>query len=151
MGAQFSDFDEFRRLAGDWTLDFCQLDTGPSSGAFMQVADDEIGLMKFELSRAYRQRGETPSGTAVFAVNGDEAVNLTALDAAVGQDLMALIADSALAESVAAKMDGAASVSVASITPALPQHRPALFQNPGVRAGIPLVSNPATSLSANAR
>jgi len=64
--------------------------------------------------------GETKHGTAVFSVSGDEAVNLTAIDAAVGSDLMALITDPALAESVAAQMDTAARVPVASITPALP-------------------------------
>lgn len=68
--------------------------------------------------------GETANGAAVFAVKGDEAVNLTALDAAVGSDLMALIADPALAESVAAKIDGAASVPVTDITPALPVAKP---------------------------
>ena len=68
--------------------------------------------------------GETSGGTAVYAVEGSEAVNLTAIDAAVGHDLMALIADPSLAESLAAKMDGAARVSVASITPALPVAAP---------------------------
>lgn len=68
--------------------------------------------------------GETASGTAVFAVNGEEAINLTALDAAIGDDLMALIADPALAESVALKAAHAPSVSVASITPALPVAAP---------------------------
>lgn len=68
--------------------------------------------------------GETQGGTAVFAVKGDSAVNLTALDAAVGADLMALINDPALAESVAAKVDGAPSVALASVTPALPVANP---------------------------
>ena len=68
--------------------------------------------------------GETKDGTAVFAVQGDEAVNLTALDANVGSDLMALIADPALAESLVAKMDAAGRVSVASIKPALPVANP---------------------------
>ncbi|MBT6366748.1 MAG: fumarylacetoacetate hydrolase family protein [Bacteroidetes bacterium] len=68
--------------------------------------------------------GETDFGTAVFAVMGNEAFNLTVLDNAVGQDLMALIADPALAESVAAKLSGAASVSVSSIKPALPVSNP---------------------------
>ncbi len=68
--------------------------------------------------------GETNGGTAVFAVHGDKAVNLTAIDAAVGQDLMALISDPALAESVAIKAQGAAQVAVASITPALPVASP---------------------------
>ena len=68
--------------------------------------------------------GETTDGTAVFAVEGDEAVNLTALDANAGSDLMSLIADPALAESLVAKMDGADRVPVASIKPALPVANP---------------------------
>jgi len=68
--------------------------------------------------------GETKSGTAVYAVQGDEAVNLTALDAAVGSDLMALISDPLLVESVAWKIDGADRVPLASITPALPVAEP---------------------------
>jgi 2-keto-4-pentenoate hydratase/2-oxohepta-3-ene-1,7-dioic acid hydratase in catechol pathway len=68
--------------------------------------------------------GKTENGTAVFAVKGDEAINLTALDSAVGPDLMALIADPDLIESLAAKMNSAASIAVASITPALPVAKP---------------------------
>ncbi|MFK7751779.1 MAG: fumarylacetoacetate hydrolase family protein [Sedimentitalea sp.] len=68
--------------------------------------------------------GETADSTAVFAVTGDTAVNLSALDSAVGADLMALITDPSLATSLAAKIDGAASVPVASITPALPVAKP---------------------------
>lgn len=64
--------------------------------------------------------GETHNGTAVFAVQGDQAVNLTALDAAVGSDLMGLLSDTALSESLTSKMDDAPRVSVASIIPALP-------------------------------
>ena len=64
--------------------------------------------------------GETANGAAVFAVTGDEAINLTALDPAVGNDLKALIAAPALARSMAVKMRGASRVPVASITPALP-------------------------------
>lgn len=68
--------------------------------------------------------GETGNGTAVFAVIGDDAVNLTALDAAVGSDLMGLVRDPGLADSLAAKLDGAPRVAVASITPALPIAKP---------------------------
>lgn len=68
--------------------------------------------------------GTTTNGTAVFAVNGEKAVDLTALDAAVDQDLMALINDPALAESLAAKIEGAPTVAVSSITPALPVAEP---------------------------
>ena len=68
--------------------------------------------------------GETDNGTAVFAVKGNEAFNLTVLDSAVGRDLMALISDPALAESVAEKLSGVAGVPVSSITPALPVSNP---------------------------
>ena len=68
--------------------------------------------------------GETDNGTAVFAVKGNQAIILTVLDSAVGRDLMALISDPALAESVANKLSGAAGVPVSSITPALPVSNP---------------------------
>lgn len=68
--------------------------------------------------------GETVDGTAVFAVEGENAVNLSALDGAVGQDLMALAVDPDLAESVANKMPGAARIATSSIVPALPIARP---------------------------
>ena len=44
--------------------------------------------------------GTTEQGTAVFSVQGENAVNLTALDAAVGADLTALINNPQLAESL---------------------------------------------------
>ncbi|WP_170711993.1 MULTISPECIES: fumarylacetoacetate hydrolase family protein [unclassified Ruegeria] len=68
--------------------------------------------------------GETSEGTAVFAVDGENAVNLTALDPAVGSDLMGLIAKPELADSLASKIDAADSVPVSSITPALPVTAP---------------------------
>lgn len=68
--------------------------------------------------------GKTSNGNAVFAVKGEDAVNLTALDSAVGPDLMALITNPALAETLAGKVADAPSVPVASITPALPVARP---------------------------
>ncbi len=68
--------------------------------------------------------GETPIGSAVFVVEGDEAVNLTAIDARIGHDLMALIADPSMAESLSAKIGGAPRVPVASIKPALPVSKP---------------------------
>lgn len=68
--------------------------------------------------------GATSDGTAVFAVTGEKAVNLTALDPAVGSDLMALITRPGLADAIAARIDSAPSVPVASITPALPLAEP---------------------------
>ena len=68
--------------------------------------------------------GETQNGTAVFAVLGDEAVNLSALNAAVGSDLMGLIANPELTESLTSQMADAPRVPVAKITPALPVAAP---------------------------
>ena len=64
--------------------------------------------------------GETPEGTAVFAVNGGNAVNLTALDPTLGPDLMGVISQPERIDSLASEIAGAAPISVASITPALP-------------------------------
>lgn len=68
--------------------------------------------------------GQTSNGSAVFAVQGENAVNLSALDDRVGSDLSALIGDPSLASVVADKVDGAAGVPVSSITPALPVAAP---------------------------
>jgi 2-keto-4-pentenoate hydratase/2-oxohepta-3-ene-1,7-dioic acid hydratase in catechol pathway len=68
--------------------------------------------------------GTTAGGTAVFAVTGEKAVNLTALDAAIGTDLMALINDANLMNSVQSKMADAPQVDVSLITPALPVAQP---------------------------
>ena len=64
--------------------------------------------------------GETANGTAVFAVKGEKAVNVTALNADIGADLMALARDSSLADAISAQVEGAPSVPVGDITPALP-------------------------------
>ncbi len=68
--------------------------------------------------------GETSSGTAVFAVKGENAVNLTALNPAIGADLMAMVQSPELIESVADKIADAPQVAVSSITPALPIANP---------------------------
>ena len=68
--------------------------------------------------------GETSHGTAVFAVNGENAVNLTALNPAVGADLMGVITSPDLIDSLADAIAGAPIVSVSSITPALPVAAP---------------------------
>lgn len=68
--------------------------------------------------------GETSVGAAVYAVQGDQAYNLTALNPAVGNDLMALIKRPDLLTAVTAQLKTAPRVSVASITPALPVAAP---------------------------
>ncbi|PLS21620.1 fumarylacetoacetate hydrolase family protein [Neptunicoccus cionae] len=68
--------------------------------------------------------GTYNSQTAVYAVTGDSAVNLTALNPAIGSDLRALISDSALLDTVSGQMDAAPKVAVSDITPALPVAKP---------------------------
>ena len=68
--------------------------------------------------------GTTAQGTAVFVVKGENAVNLTALDAAVGSDLTALINNPKLAERLSDKVGNAPTVPVSSITPELPVAKP---------------------------
>ncbi|WP_299657277.1 fumarylacetoacetate hydrolase family protein [uncultured Tateyamaria sp.] len=68
--------------------------------------------------------GEVPGGTAVFAVNGDTAVNLTALNPAVGSDLMGVISAPDLLTRIAGDIADAPAVQVSSITPALPVATP---------------------------
>ena len=68
--------------------------------------------------------GETSDGTAVFVVNGENAVNITALSPAIGSDLMALVAQPNLIDSLGDQIASAQSVPVASITPALPIKAP---------------------------
>lgn len=68
--------------------------------------------------------GETSEGTAVFAVNGENAVNLTALDSAVGPDLMGLISKPELVDSLVGKIASAECVPVTNVAPALPVASP---------------------------
>ena len=68
--------------------------------------------------------GHTKAGTAVFAVNGEQAVNLSLLDDRVGSDLMGLISTPGLAESLAGKIADAETCPVADIQPALPVDAP---------------------------
>jgi 2-keto-4-pentenoate hydratase/2-oxohepta-3-ene-1,7-dioic acid hydratase in catechol pathway len=68
--------------------------------------------------------GETKGGTAVFLVDGENAVNLSDLSADIGSDLMGLIANPGLSDSLQGAIATAPSVPVASITPALPVAAP---------------------------
>ncbi|MDA7425307.1 fumarylacetoacetate hydrolase family protein [Thalassococcus lentus] len=71
--------------------------------------------------------GQTSTGTAVFSVNDGNAVNLSALDERVGEDLMGLIKTPGLVESLKSQMSDAPSVPVSSITPALPVKAPGVI------------------------
>ncbi len=68
--------------------------------------------------------GQLEQNAHVYLVNGDQATDLTAQDAAIGHDLMGLIQSDDAAAWVALSSAGAASVPLASITPALPVANP---------------------------
>ena len=67
---------------------------------------------------------DASSTPSVYVVNGDQAVNLTALDASIGHDLMNLIHQGDAINRVNGMVNGAPSVAVSSITPALPVAMP---------------------------
>lgn len=68
---RFTDFSEFSALIRGWTLDFQQLDRGPSPGMVVQVLDKGTSIANCVLSRQYAQRGETPAGRLTFAILGE--------------------------------------------------------------------------------
>ncbi len=68
--------------------------------------------------------GQDGGDTAVFLVLGDEAVNLSRLDPAIGSDLMGLMAKPRGAAELEALAAKGPKVAVGAITPALPVARP---------------------------
>ena len=68
--------------------------------------------------------GTGASGQGVYLVEGDQAWNLTAIDSAVGTDLMALIEGSVDLYGLFSRKDEVTAEPVSSITPALPVERP---------------------------
>lgn len=66
----------------------------------------------------------TADSPSVYAVNGEQAINLTALDSTIGHDLMNLINTGDAIKRVESMIAGAPSVAVAGITPALPVAAP---------------------------
>ncbi|MBX2880437.1 MAG: fumarylacetoacetate hydrolase family protein [Granulosicoccus sp.] len=61
---------------------------------------------------------------SVYSVNGDQAVNLTARDNSIGHDLMNLITSGNAIDRVSALTQGANTVDVSAISPALPVAMP---------------------------
>lgn len=68
--------------------------------------------------------GENAGTTSVFAVSGDKAVNLTALEPSVGDDLMGLIENPDLIAVLKTKSEDSPGIPVSAITPALPVKAP---------------------------
>jgi len=75
--------------------------------------------MKFLVGTAGNQ-----SDASVYVVTGDTAVNLTELDSTIGHDLMNLITQGDAINRANKLVEGASTVPVASITPALPVAMP---------------------------
>ena len=73
--------------------------------------------MRFLVGQTFSALNQPPN---VFVVTGDQAVNLTALDASIGHDLMNLIEQGDAINRVTALVSGATSISVSEIQPALP-------------------------------
>ena len=64
--------------------------------------------------------GETGAGTAVFAVTGEKAINLSELNVGIGDDLMGILHNPTMLESLKAKIADSPGIDIASILPALP-------------------------------
>ncbi|MBX2824393.1 MAG: fumarylacetoacetate hydrolase family protein [Gammaproteobacteria bacterium] len=64
------------------------------------------------------------AAAAVFGVEGEKAVNLTELNDAVGTDLMGLINNPGLGETLATSISGAPGVAMDSLVPMLPVKKP---------------------------
>lgn len=69
-------------------------------------------------------QGQDPTQTSVFAVQGDEAVNLTGQDQSIGTDLMGLINHPDAANHVLGLIDNAPTLPLSNIVPAMPVARP---------------------------
>lgn len=67
---------------------------------------------------------ENKKEPSVYVVEGDQAINLTALDHSIGHDLMNLIEQGDAQNRVAALVKGSKGIPVASIRPALPVAKP---------------------------
>ncbi|NDR59287.1 fumarylacetoacetate hydrolase family protein [Aliiruegeria sabulilitoris] len=68
--------------------------------------------------------GKSAAGYGVHLVDGDKAVNLSALDPAIGEDLMSLARGEVDISSLSEAIAGAEKVSAADVTPALPIDSP---------------------------
>lgn len=77
--------------------------------------------MRFLVGTASADKNQPPS---VYVVSDDQAINLTALDNSIGHDLMNLITQGDAAKRAEGLAQGAASIAVSDITPALPVAMP---------------------------
>ena len=67
---------------------------------------------------------DSTDASSVFAVIGDNAINLTALDASIGHDLMGLISRDDVESFINPLIVGESTVPLATIMPALPLTKP---------------------------
>jgi len=60
------DLSELSGLFGPWTLDFRQIDPGPSPAELIRISGPGILLQRSRFGRRYDQRGESPAGYRTF-------------------------------------------------------------------------------------
>lgn len=68
--------------------------------------------------------GSGPEGPGVYLIEGEQAWNMTAVDPAVGHDLMGLINGAADAADLASRKGSVTACEAAAVTPALPVSKP---------------------------
>ena len=66
----FSSFEHLAEVAGEWDLDWRQLDRGRLKATFLQVACPGAAISRVAFSRRFAQRGSSPSGMLTFGLIG---------------------------------------------------------------------------------
>ena len=67
----FSSFEHFAEAAGEWNLDWRQLDRGRLKATFLQVARPGAAISRVAFNRRFAQRGSSPSGMLTFGLIGE--------------------------------------------------------------------------------
>ncbi len=66
----FSSFEHFAEAAGEWDLEWRQLDHGRLEATFFQVASAGAAISRVAFNRRFAQRGSSPSGMLTFGLIG---------------------------------------------------------------------------------
>ena len=67
----FSSFEHFAEAAGEWDLEWRQLDRGRLEATFLQVACPGAAISRVAFNRRFAQRGSSPSGMLTFGLIGE--------------------------------------------------------------------------------
>jgi len=66
--SEFADFDDFQKMAGDWDLDFRQLDRGAAAVSAARVKSRHASILRIQFGRRYEQIGCPPPDTLSVGV-----------------------------------------------------------------------------------